>query len=570
MHRMSPLMASEDSSDDISLTSPSPAKTTKKQHKSPETWSKKELSQDADNTSDGKESPTEQADGQRRTYSYMSPISSDVDDFPEKPQRRDHAKQGMRQSMKSSHQEKPKRKGSIKKIQNCSDLSPAKSESESDDYISEVSLKKRGRARKETMKSPKGSDQEARNGLTGKVKARKGQNNKQANSNFLTDSDSETFSDKLTMSRKSQGKCRPSTEKVERVEHSTSDLDSSRARSCSMSEDEDAKDSAEHRAKNSAEKFQTRIKHRHSDSASSDTEPDREEKPEMHSVKVNRKRKNQALKTLLGKSDLVEQPVEGSLSKPRVKKKEGQSPRKAVPIECEICGRSIRCKAILERHMLSHTGEKPFECDECGKHYTSSSNLRIHQLSHSGKMDYVCNECGQKFTHLPYLKRHLLRHSGKKMHICEHCGKGFIQKYHLLRHILVHTRQMPHVCNKCGMSFNRTDYLNLHLRNVHLIESNTPKAKAEKLYKCETCNKSFSNHSSLETHKRIHTGAMPYSCIVCSRQFKQSSHLYSHMFTHSSEKPHACNLCELKFTRKSYLRKHKERVHSGAEEAQSS
>ncbi|KAK3535550.1 hypothetical protein QTP70_016823 [Hemibagrus guttatus] len=569
MHRMSPLMASEDSSGDISLTPPSPAKT-KKQHKSPETWPKKELSQDSDNTSDGKESTTEQADGHRRTYSYMSPISSDEDDFPENPQRRNHAKHGKRQSMKSSLQEKPKRKGSIKKTQNCSDLSPAKSES--DDYIhSEVSLKKRGQARKETMKSPKGSDQEARNGVTGKAKARKRQN-KHANSNVSTDSDSETFSDKLTKnattSRKSQGKCRVSTEMVEPVEHSTSDLDSSRARSCSMSEDEDAKNSAEYQAKNSAEKFQRRIKHRHSDSASSDTEEDMEEKPKMHGVKVTQKRKYQALKTLLGKSDMVERPIEGSLSKPRVKKKE--SPRKSVPIECEICGRSIRCKAILERHMLSHTGEKPFECDECGKHYTSSSNLRIHQLSHSGKMDYVCNECGQKFTHLPYLKRHLLRHSGKKMHICEHCGKGFIQKYHLLRHILVHTRQMPHVCDKCGMSFNRTDYLNLHLRNVHLIESNTPKAKVEKLYKCETCNKSFANHSSLETHKRIHTGAMPYSCIVCSRQFKQSSHLYSHMFTHSSEKPHACNLCELKFTRKSYLRKHKERVHTGAEEAQSS
>lgn len=569
-------MASEDSSDDFSLTPPCPAKTTKKQHKSTETWSKKELGQDAENTSDGKESPTEQADGQRRTYSYMSPISSDVDDFPEKPHRRDHAKHSKRQPMKSLHQEKPKRKGSIKKIQNCSDLSPAKSELELDDYISEVSLKKNGRARKETMKSPKGSDQEARNGLTKKAKARELQNNKQVNSNVSTDSDSEMFSVKLTknatLSRKSQGKCRASTEKVERVEHSTSDLDSSTARSCSMSTDEDAKDSAEYRAKDNAEKF--RINHRHSDphrhtdtQTSSDTEEDMEEKPKMHRVK---KRKNQTLKTLLGKSDPVERPFEDSSSNPRVKKKEGQSPRKAVPIECEICGRSIRCKAILERHMLSHTGEKPFECDECGKHYTSSSNLRIHQLSHSGKMDYVCNECGQKFTHLPYLKRHLLRHSGKKMHICEHCGKGFIQKYHLLRHILVHTRQMPHVCDKCGMSFNRTDYLNLHLRNVHLIESNTPKAKVEKLFKCETCTKSFANHSSLETHKRIHTGAMPYSCIVCSRQFKQSSHLYSHMFTHSSEKPHACNLCELKFTRKSYLRKHKERVHSGAEEAQSS
>ncbi|KAB5571034.1 hypothetical protein PHYPO_G00220290 [Pangasianodon hypophthalmus] len=566
MHRMSPLMASHDLDDDVSLTPPSPGKTTK-QHSSPETWSKNDVSQDADNASDGKKSPTEQKDGQTRTYSYMSPISSDIDDIPEKPRRRDRAKQAKRQSTKSSHS---KRRGSIKKTQRRSNISPAKSESELEDYISEVSQKKRGRARKQAKTSLKGSDLDSRNGVTGKAGARKRQNNKQSSSHVSTDSDSETFSDKLTKkaptSKKSKEKCRLSTEKVERTDHSLSDLDSSRARGGSMSEDEEAKDS---KAKNSAKKFQRRSEHRHSDSASSDNEEDVKEKPKKGCVKVTPKRKDQALKNLLGESDHPEQPTEGS-RKPRVKKKERQGPRKAVPIECEICGRSIRCKAILERHMLSHTGEKPFECDECGKHYTSSSNLRIHQLSHSGKMDYVCNECGQKFTHLPYLKRHLLRHSGKKMHICEHCGKGFIQKYHLLRHILVHTRQTPHVCDKCGMSFNRTDYLKLHLRNVHLIESNIPEAKPEKLYKCETCNKSFASHTSLETHKRIHTGAMPYSCIICSRQFKQSSHLYSHMFTHSSEKPHACNLCELKFTRKTYLRKHKERVHSRVGESQSS
>lgn len=490
----------------------------------------------------------------------MSPISSDVDDNPEKPQRRDRVKQAKRQSTESSHQAKPKRRGSIKKTQRCSDVSPAKSESELEDCLSEGSETKRRQARKQVKISPVASDQGSRNCFTGKAE--------EFSSCVSPDSDSEMFSDELTekasISRKPKPKCRESAEKDD---HSLSDLDSRRAKSGSISEDaKDVKDSEEHQVK----KFQRRRKHRHSEFASCDNEEDMEEKPVKRHVKVTPKRKDQALKKLHGKSDLLERLTEGSSCKPRVKKKEGQGPRKAGPIECEICGRSIQCKAMLKRHMLSHTGEKPFECEECGKHYTSSSNLRIHQLSHSGKMDYVCNECGQKFTHLPYLKRHLLRHSGKKMHICEHCGKGFIQKYHLMRHILVHTGQTPHICEKCGMSFNRTDYLKLHLRNVHQIESTTPKGRPEKLSKCDTCNKYFANHSSLETHKRIHTGAMPYSCVICSRQFKQSSHLYSHMNTHSSEKPHACNLCELKFTRKGYLRKHKERVHSAAGEPQRS
>lgn len=491
-------MASNDSSDNISLTPHYNYTTTKRQHSLPKTLSKEDLNQYTDHTSDQKRSSTEQTDGQGRTYSYMSPISSD-DDVAEQ--------QARRESVKSLDKKKPKKR-IMKAIKG---LSLAKIEAEPDE---EMAQKERSHAGKRATNS----EQEARNGITNKAKCIKRPNNKHANSHVTTNSISETFSDESSarapVAKTSKGKCPVSTG-VARVAHIASNSNSSGARLTTKSEDEDAKDFAEHGAKNCAGKFQKRIKHRHSGSAPSD------------------------------------------------RKKEGESPRKANPIECEICGRSIRCKAVLERHMLSHTGEKPFECDVCGKHYTSSSNLRIHQLSHSGKMDYACNECGQKFTHLPYLKRHLLRHSGKKMHICEHCGRGFIQKYHLLRHILVHTRQTPHTCDKCGMSFNRTDYLKLHLRNVHLIGSNTSKAKEEKLYQCEMCTKSFANHNSLETHKRTHTGSMPYSCIVCSRQFKQSSHLYSHMFTHSSEKPHACNLCELKFTRKCYLRKHKERVHSG-------
>lgn len=530
-------MASNDSDDDLSLTPPSPDKTVKQQS-SAKTLYRNYPGQDADIASDAK-----RQDGQRRTYSYMSPISSDVEDISEKPPRSDHTKQAKRHS--------------IKKTQKCSANGPTKSESELEGCVSEESQNTSGQTRKHAKTSAKGSDEESRKGVTGKIVV---------SSHVSTDSDSETFSDQLTKkastSRRSKGKRRVFTVKVEEVDHSLSDLDNSRTRDGSMSKDEDAKNSVEHQAKNSAKNVQRSRKHIRSDSASSDSEGDVEEKPKKQRVKVTPKRKAQALKEFLGESDHLDHPNEGSSYKPRVKKKEGQGRRKASPIECEICGRTIRCKAMLVRHMLSHTGEKPFECNECGKHYTSSSNLRIHQLSHSGKMDYVCNECGQKFTHLPYLKRHLLRHSGKKLHICEHCGKGFIQKYHLLRHILVHTKQMPHVCDKCGVSFNRTDYLKLHLRNVHQVESNTPKGKPEKLYKCDTCNKYFANHASLETHKRIHTGAKPYSCIVCSRQFKQSSHLYSHMITHSSEKPHACNHCELKFTRKSYLRKHKERVHS--------
>ena len=51
--------------------------------------------------------------------------------------------------------------------------------------------------------------------------------------------------------------------------------------------------------------------------------------------------------------------------------------------------------------------------------------------------------------------------------------------------------------------------------------------------------KGFSTSSSLNTHRRIHSGEKPHECGVCGKRFTASSNLYYHRMTHVKVLPHA-------------------------------
>ncbi|XP_072518961.1 uncharacterized protein [Salminus brasiliensis] len=531
---------------------------------------------DDDITSVGERSTQQSKDCPIWTHNYMSPVNSDMDDSTNCDKLAKMPKMSPRQDRgRDEEKEKPKRDCEAKRANSHRSVSPAANDSEPQSGISKTPQKKKSRPNKrkpgqetnkhlstETASVLEKEGVPAKRGKKTKAPTSKTSKSRCSTTPALTASSDHSLSDLEDTAGRQE------TKYSVQLYGSSPDLEDDRSRGSSKSEHldelvEDSDDEAELPSlKHNSKRFRhKRSKHSPEDLFSSSELEDVEKQPVKRRIKKTPKRWRGAS----ADSDLLEWPIDASLARPLAKTKvKGESKRRqAGPIECKVCGRLIRCQAVMKRHMLTHTGEKPFECDDCGRRYTSSSNLRIHQQSHTGKMDFSCEECGHKFTHLSCLKLHLLRHSGKRPHKCDQCGKSFIQKYHLKRHLLVHSGKMSYACDQCDASFSRTDYLSLHMRNVHLSEGNEKeiKAKPSKPFKCNVCEKAFITRTSLEVHVRVHTGVTPFTCSICQRKFKQSSQMNAHMRTHSGEKPHACDVCGMKFLRKNYVRIHKEKKH---------
>ena len=62
--------------------------------------------------------------------------------------------------------------------------------------------------------------------------------------------------------------------------------------------------------------------------------------------------------------------------------------------------------------------------------------------------------------------------------------------------------------------------------------------KDYKSIKCPDCDMIFFRKSTMEIHRRIHTGDKPYECDYCGKKFNRSNNLKLHVRTHTGEKPY--------------------------------
>lgn len=85
--------------------------------------------------------------------------------------------------------------------------------------------------------------------------------------------------------------------------------------------------------------------------------------------------------------------------------------------------------------------------------------------------------------------------------------------------------------------------------------------KSRNSYLCQTCKKTLSSKSSLNLHRRVHTGETPHKCPYCKEMFRWYTSFKRHLLVHKKEIVCPVNGCSLKFKNKWDLETHCKNVH---------
>ncbi|CAK6973826.1 POZ-%2C AT hook-, and zinc finger-containing protein 1 isoform X1 [Scomber scombrus] len=249
-------------------------------------------------------------------------------------------------------------------------------------------------------------------------------------------------------------------------------------------------------------------------------------------------------------------------------------------VGCDICGKVFRDVYHLNRHKLSHSGEKPYACHVCGLRFKRKDRMSYHVRSHDGSVGkpYVCQSCGKGFSRPDHLNGHIKQvHTTERPHKCQICNASFATRDRLRSHLACHEDKIPcKVCGKFLRAAYMTDHLKKHSEGTHNYCGICNKDGQENSGKCphlesEESDPSFGELSNGDELKSPHKPDGPdleMPSLACNGA--SAGTLGSPEGSKAKtdpEKKFTCGICGQAFRTKSYLNKHQHRVHK-AQKAQ--
>ncbi|KAL4216729.1 hypothetical protein ACF0H5_024452 [Mactra antiquata] len=202
-----------------------------------------------------------------------------------------------------------------------------------------------------------------------------------------------------------------------------------------------------------------------------------------------------------------------------------QTHREERNFKCVVCLKTFRRRDSLQRHLLRHTNvrTKTHQCVECDKSFFFLFALKKHVRSvHGGEPDgRHCDICGKFIKNRENISRHMMIHDNKRPYQCEVCNQSFVQKQHLLDHMDVHSSQSAYSCKFCGNNFRHRRSLNRHLHKHYTVP-------VKGVYACSKCDGKFEGEAKIAEHI-LNKHDKELFCSLCKAKHSDENELADHM-----------------------------------------
>ncbi|XP_063230548.1 uncharacterized protein LOC134535404 [Bacillus rossius redtenbacheri] len=264
--------------------------------------------------------------------------------------------------------------------------------------------------------------------------------------------------------------------------------------------------------------------------------------------------------------------------------------RENTPMTCEMCSLDFGDEDSMYDHFkFSHRGDK-YVCSICGIHFNSKTGCYTHEQMHTNKLinrrTFTCDTCSKSFFDKQTLKEHVVSHMETRPYQCHICGRDLSRPSRLKRHLKAHASynappQDIYRCLTCEEVFCSQEKAFEHTQSDQSGcrvdgggEHEFAKESADKVYRCEFCEKCYSATGVLNYHRKSHMDdPMPYRCHVCGTPHVSFARCATHKVTHglftdtdlgdfTVPKYFLCEFCNRYYLHWTYLSVHRRRTHS--------